>query len=148
MAAILLKHLATQLDTLPPALVSLFDSCDRNSKRPEFSELVKSVCACAKEFSSVLVLVDAFDECDEAQQDDILSLIRQFTTPDISMSVFVTLRPHVLGRFQELQPTVLGITAQEASIRMFLTARLEKRRFDESLKAKIIGVISPRAHGM
>lgn len=148
-AAILLKHLATQLDTLPPALESLYDQCIRSFKRPEFSQLVDAVFACAKEFSSVLVLLDAFDECDETQQDDLLSLIKQFTArsmTDISMSVFVTLRPHIL-RFQELQPTVLEITAQEASIRMFLTARLEAKLFNKTLKARIIDVISPKAQG-
>jgi len=142
-AEILLKHLAKQLDTLPSSLESLFENCDRMSKRPEFSQLVESIFACAKEFSSVLVLLDAFDECDETQQYDILSLIRQFTTlTDISISVFVTSRPHILGWFQKLQPTILDITAQEASIRMFLTARLEAKLSDKSLQARITDIIA------
>jgi len=42
---------------------------------------------------------------------------------------------------------VLGITAQEASIQMFLAARLESKRFNKTLTARIIDAISPDAQG-
>lgn len=150
-AAIILKQLIKQLDTLPADLAAMHNTCDRQSTRPTFSKLIELIIVLSKEFGSILVLLDAFDECDEAQQDHILSLVSKMSASEIS--VFITTRPHLLGVLREVidRPTILEINAQQADVERYLRANLETRktkRLDENLREEIINTISPRAHGM
>jgi ATP/maltotriose-dependent transcriptional regulator MalT len=147
-AAIILKQLVKQLDTVPTDLETMYDTCDRQSTRPTFSKLIELIIVLSREFGSVLVLLDAFDECDEAQQDDVLSLVCKISTSGIS--VFITTRLHLLETVRGVieRPTILEVNAQQVDVERYLTAKLKEKTLGEKLKADIIAAISPRARGM
>ena len=69
----LLHQLIIQLDELPHEIELLYDRYQRSP--PEYSKLLDALVRCSKEFGSVQFMLDAFDECSEGQQDNLLRFI-------------------------------------------------------------------------
>jgi len=115
--------------------------------QPTFSALIESLLVCSKQFGSVLVVFDAFDECGESEQQDILSIIAQFVISGIA--VCVTTRPHFVTELKQIaDAAVLEIRVHESNIRKYLHTRLEIKSLSDQLKTNIIEALSPRAQGM
>ena len=149
--ASLLKQLASPLDGLHPDLKTMYEKSRKyGDLRPELSTLVKHFETCSKQFSMVVVMLDAFDECDAQQHPDILSLVQQFC--DSGIKVYITTRPHLLDHLKEefQWASILKISARNDDVQKYLTWQLgrRKKRVSGDLKEKITQTISGGAHGM
>lgn len=131
-SASLLKQLVYQLGTLPPKLDNMYK--EANSGYPPNSKVIAElIVSCSQEFSLVFVFLDGLDECTDAQQDDVIGLIRQLR--DSGIRVFLTSRPDTEHRVKKLQPfELLPITADEKDIGIYLNLKLD---VEPSLKAEL-----------
>jgi hypothetical protein len=145
----LLKQVVSQLDIIPSELVALYEECIRRNTSPDILTLLEQFLACCQEFDSTYVLLDGFDECDDSQQEQILSLIHKFLR-QCSLRIMLTSRPY-LHRLQTLfeSSLLMEFKAEEEDIRKYLSTRLEKIRYlSQDLKSEIIDVITRGAEGM
>jgi hypothetical protein len=149
-ASNLLKQLASSLDVLDPTFNSLYKH-QANNTRPSLSELVGLFTKCSRQFEKVSVVLDAFDECVQEQQQRILeSIVKQFS--EAGISIFITTRVHCLDHLKVAldRAAVENITANRDDIENFLARQLQERnkRTSEGFKAELITTISARAEGM
>ena len=80
--------------------------------------------SCSQQFSLVFVFLDGLDECTDAQQNDVIGLIRQLR--DSGIRVFLTSRPDTVHRVKKLQPfELLPITADDKDIGIYLNLKLD-----------------------
>lgn len=135
-SASLLKQLVYQLGTLPAKLDKMYDE-SKGGFLPNKSIISEILVSCASQFSSVFVFFDGLDECTDAQQNNVVSLIRQFR--DSGIRIFLTSRPGTEYRVKKLQPyELLPITADEKDIRMYLNLKLD---VEPSLRSELKQVI-------
>lgn len=118
-----------------------------------FSLLVE----CVERFSSVFLVIDAFDECAEDQRSIILKWL-QLLLIESRLRIFLTSRPHVRDspdfyEDDEMQRWLresnrLDIIASQSDIKIYLHDRLKTvKRCDEQLKNKLVTTISTKAQG-
>jgi hypothetical protein len=111
---------------------------------------------CVERFSSVFLVIDAFDECAEDQRPTILKWLQLLL--ESRLRIFLTSRPHVrdspdfcqddeLQRWL-LESNPLEILASQSDIKRYLQDKLKTViRCDEQLKTKILTTISTKAQG-
>lgn len=148
--ASLLKQLVASLSTLPSSLVKMYDEMKNGLPPPSLSDFVDLFIRCSTQHS-VVVLFDAFDECD--QRGTMISrLVRRLYQAEIKVCIMH--RPHVLQHldidFEKV--TKLEIRAQSEDVETYIAQQLQQeekmRRLDDNYKAGIINEISKRADGM
>jgi len=149
--ATLLKQLATHLEVIPSKVEKMYNECVRRGTRPEFSELFEAFITCSKLLDSVLVMFDAFDECNNTQQHDILDFIQGCVKSGVRFCA--TTRPHIRQGLQDqLQDCVIRpIAAQNADIVRYLTARLagsQFSKFSKEVRTEIPEAIIKSSKGM
>lgn len=93
--------------------------------------------------------LDAFDECDDDQQEEVLILIDAFLayTP---AKIILTSRPH-LKRLRAFPHNAvqMHVSAEDADVRTYISWRLKKvRNLSQDMKTKILEKLSDAAKGM
>jgi hypothetical protein len=146
--ASILKQILCQLDDLPDELETIYNTCILRHTSPDSALLTQCLIRNSKRFSSVFVVLDALDECDEKQLQKIIQLIK--TLQEEKISVFLTMRPHLECVRSKLyvDPVVLPIAADEQDIQNFLQIELAKRDMAGSLRTKIKDRLTDTAQGM
>jgi hypothetical protein len=93
-------------------------------------------------------MLDAFDECESTQQDDILLLIDQLVKAGIR--ICFTTRPHVFQkvRSQMKDFVILPIAAHPADVLQYLKMKVAKIPLTEDLKKAVTKAISEEAGEM
>jgi hypothetical protein len=144
----LLKQVVSQLDTVPLPVIKLYEYCSSRASNPDLLTLLGQFLTCTDRFDAVYVLFDAFDECDDAQQNDILTLIHEFLRHS-SIKILLTSRSQLQKSPRLPDFAHLTIKAKDADIRAFLSSRLESELYlSQEFKQDIIEVISQGAEGM
>ena len=132
MSASLLKQLVYQLGTLPAKLDKMYKEA-KTGFLPNNTMISELIISCSQQFSLVFVFLDGLDECTDAQQDDVIGLIRQLR--DSGIRVFLTSRPDTEYRVKKLQPfELLPITADLKDIGIYLNLKLD---VEPSLKIEL-----------
>src|SRR5437762_12852463 len=85
----------------------MYDDLHPRCQTPEFSSFIQLLASCTELFDLSFVILDALDECGEAQRPEILSVISQLVTPKSQFKLLATSRHHpqiskvYLNRHQE-----------------------------------------------
>ena len=147
----ILKQVVSQLDTVPLHIVKLYEHSASRTSNPDLLTLLGQFTTCVNRFDIVYLLFDGFDECENNQQKDILTLIHEFLG-HISVKVMLTSRSQLprLPRLPRLAEFAhLTIKAEDTDIRTFLSSRLEAEPYlSQEFKNDIVEVISQKAEGM
>lgn len=147
-ACSLLMQLVSRLKSIPPSLQSLHQRLSPLKKRLDLNASIEHFLLSSSQYSSVFVVIDAFDECDDGQHNSILSLIRRLSQS--SVRVLVTSRPHV-QKFSILSRECpsLEVRADNDDVRRYVTTRLaQEPDLAEELKESIATKLTTGAEGM
>ena len=148
----MLHQLVLQKAILHKELITLYKGHSRNKTKPTLSEYTKLLQAAVDCFSKVRIIIDALDECPEADQ------ARQILLEEIGklggVSVLVTSRNIPIE--SELQSaTGLNVRADDLDIKNYLEDRMSRsdrlKKFakkDLNLYNSIINTILEKAKGM
>lgn len=147
--ASLLKQLLSHLPIIPAALLELHKISEKRATSPTLSEYATRFLSCSKEFECIYVAVDAFDECDRAEQETVLAFVQDFLAAGIKL--VLTSRPHIqaLRKLQENGST-LPVEADDDDVKKYIATRLAKEAPDlaQELRAQIIKKLNDGAKGM
>jgi hypothetical protein len=155
----LLKQLVFQLDVVPETLESAYDRFLRDGMEPERAAFVALTRGCFKQFSTVFVFIDAFDECSKQERPILMDSIQQF--PKSQLRLFLTVRrinpitrieyrnDPLLKRWLPQGAKPLEITAKANDIKSYVTLQLDRRAGDSNseLRSKIVTAICSRSAG-
>jgi hypothetical protein len=122
--------------------------------RPERLDLIDIFKTYCNEFSSmslnIIVLFDAFDECDSEHYGNIISIIREFNESGIR--VYITTRDYLNTYLcDEFKVQSLKIKADDYDVKNFVTLELEKpktQKISHDLKLNIIEKVTHEVNGM
>jgi hypothetical protein len=156
----LVKQLVSQLDGVPEKVKNAYIG-SRSCGDPSRGEFIALLRDCFKVFSTVFILLDAFDECVDQERVELLRNFQQLPTSQLRL--YITTRTHLLKDLtfnkalqhleesQEQHPLELEIKARSGDIKRFLVGELESRpkvaEFDAAHKDHIINAISLQADG-
>jgi len=133
--ASLLSQLVDQKLTIPDA-VQKSHNLHRNRKtRPKLPEYLALLHGVIPQFSSVFVVIDALDECDEGVRDRLLKEIEHFKR---NARVVCTSRylPDIMKAFEDVRPW-LEISASESDMKKYIAGRVEQEiRLERHIKAE------------
>jgi hypothetical protein len=148
----LVRQLVSQKHTELEALQELYEACKKSGRPPTFAEL-----SCCFEqiiglYSQVFILIDAVDECGNAEAHALISEIQLLQARRPSAQLMLTFRPHVRigGCFTRARE--IEIRAGDGDLGHYLNCnmlRLSKRVHDTpALKEVAVSRIIRAAHGM
>ena len=150
MAAKLLKQFAFPLNGLHPTIESL-SKYKQKDQRPDLLALVKMFTECAEDYTSVSVVLDAFDECFQAEQGRVAELLLKHLC-DVGIRIHITTRGSCV---EVLTSALKGAPVEEIradckDIENYLEKQIQKRAksIDNPFKAELIKTIRGRAAGM
>jgi hypothetical protein len=124
---------------------------------PSKATLITLLTDCFSQFSTVFIMVDAFDESGNGDRTKILGDLQELSHPQLRL--FLTGRPHVFDHRDIREDKVLQrwlktanfekISASQTDVEKYLTDELEKRAkgVDQSIKDRILTTISSQAAG-
>jgi hypothetical protein len=133
----LLKQLLCQSQKVPPEVESLYTKSILEDTAPAISAFVPVLSSCSKDFACVYAVFDALDECSEAQQEEILSVLGHLQ--QFGYRFLISSRLH----FRKLQKWLsdirtLEISANDADLDNYVTVRLQQEGSSDILKAKCL----------
>lgn len=91
--ACILKQLLSRKRHLPSVVESFYNSFNDKTEIPGFHPLLDLLRTLSSEFSTIWILLDALDECEEGPRDEILSPLLELNRQ--SFRLFVTARPYL-----------------------------------------------------
>jgi NACHT domain len=150
----LLQQLFQHRPDISSDLRSLYDGHHRKETRPTLDELSKLLQTEVRSSSRVFIMVDALDECSEANntRHKLLVELAKLT----KARIFITSRPHIkdVPEYFETYLT-MEIRASDDDIRKYVLERISTQRRidrfvqrDETLKEEISNAIVRTANGM
>jgi hypothetical protein len=133
----LLKQLLCQSKKVPPEVESLYTQSILEDTALAISAFVPVLTSCSKDFTCVYAIFDALDECSEAQQDEILSVLGHLQQSGYRF--LISSRLH----FRRLQKrlsnvSTLEISANEADLDNYVAVRLQDEGNSNVLQTKCL----------
>jgi hypothetical protein len=141
-------------ETIPPQLLSLYNSHKKYGTRPTSKELIELLGKITAEYETVFVVIDALDECTESEDEALrfLSTVR---------SIGPNIRIMCSSRFSTAFETYFASTkkvevfARDEDIMMFLNSEIRRQqrlskhvRADPGLGKEIVTCITEECQGM
>ena len=149
----LLKQLVSQQDPLPGCVESLYVKLERKKKRPSLEDLSQTFQLVAAPYSRAFIVVDALDECDDADGSRTKLLNRLFDMQSkVVLNLFVTSRfiQSIEQRFEGLPSVVIRPSRHD--VFNFLDNHMFKLpdfvRRDESLQDEVKTEIESAIEGV
>lgn len=90
--SMLVKQLCWNLETLPEKTLQFFRDFEKNARQPTLEDLKSVFMDCAGHLGTVVVVLDAFDECERRYRTQLSTFILEIGTNCTSMRVLVTSR--------------------------------------------------------
>lgn len=153
MLASILQQLAYQRLNLSPGIDSLYEKFQDEGKRPTFTEYLSGILSMSEEFSTVFVVFDALDECDEkTQRSDLFLALKQLSRAPFK--ILATSRPHPSDIQTAFEGAKLArIHAHNNDIEIFVRGRIEQEQsrgitIKPDLASEIVNQILLKAEGM
>lgn len=132
MVGSLLQQLLQRKSTISKEIVALYQSHTIRKTHPTIAELSTLLQAETRELTKLFVVVDALDECPEADRVKLLSELKKLQP---ILRLLVTGRPHIDSVAQRFQETSkLEVRASDDDIKAYLEGRIENA---ETLKPLI-----------
>jgi hypothetical protein len=166
----LLKQLVSQLGPLPQdneetkkaneeinkayeEIKNAYYHWKNRSDRPKREDLSDLFIACMKHFSSVFIVLDAFDESLKSERLELIKELARFSKSGLRQ--FVTTRPHirvfdkVKKALRAANTDVLEILATKEDVEKYLARELDQEAedIDQNLAIAIVKTISSSVHG-
>ena len=149
----LLRQLMQQEGKIPEDIIGLHRSHSNKGTRPSVAEYSKLLQSKVMALSTVFIIVDALDECDEGKtRVGFLAELRNLL-PHIRL--LVTSRPLVSIERSFEDDARLEIRAHDEDVKRYLRARIQKEprliqhvKADPTLEEQIITIITEKAQGM
>lgn len=150
----LLQQLFHRRSDISSDLRSLYDGHHRKGTRPTVNELSKLFQTEVRSFSRIFIIVDALDECSEANNTRHKLLVELAKLPDAR--ILIASRPHIKDVPEYFETYVtMDIRASDHDIRKYVLERISTQsrinRFvqrDDTLKDEISNAIVHTANGM
>jgi ATP/maltotriose-dependent transcriptional regulator MalT len=142
----ILKQLLSKLDEIPAEVESLYEKSTWS--RPDQTVFSGLLTLLAQKFSSIYVVFDALDECNDGETKDILKLFVKLQQSNFRL--LISSRPHFYQLRTELrlETCTIEISAEESDLRNYITTRLDAGgNTSEKFKAKCFELIN-RVEGM
>ena len=137
----------------PPdtALLEFFEKAMQQSQSAtlDFSDIFTSTCTrFSNLFGKVVVLLDAFDECDPSHQATIGDLIATFNACGIQ--IYITTRPHNMLFLPENDTRYLKIAAKDEDVQNYIRQEIKRRKIklDPEVEESIVTKIGEGIEGM
>jgi hypothetical protein len=125
---------------------------------PKWEDLRRLLFSVGKLFRKMIFIIDALDECESADAEDILSTLARLQDPDKpSVRLFITSRRHTALNLEsffrkEQVATVMEITATASDLETYVRTEIESlpklRRLNQALKDDIVSATAIGAQGM
>lgn len=148
----LLKQLAEQLPSLPPEVRNLYEEHRTRRTRPLCEDILTALHSVATQYSRVYIIVDALDECQEANncRTRFISGISRLQAT-CGANVFATSRPN--GRIEQSfhQAANLEIRATDNDLALYMFDRITLQESDilnPDLTERITNEVIGAADGM
>lgn len=123
----LLKQILCYSDGIPPELESFYDESVAKNKKPGKDDLVRFLVPDPRAKQRVYAVFDAFDECNESWEQDILSLFAALEKSGIKL--LISSRPHLQfdqGQFTSVQNFV--ISADKSDLKNYILSTLKAKK--------------------
>ena len=150
---------------LPPKLNSIYEQYYHNDRQPGLEDLQDIFLATIHQIDSVFLVLDALDECTEAQRADLCDFFARVMESSNGtdnygrVKLFVTSRkePDIERAFLRRSFPTIEVEAKkvDSDIMLYVTAQVEQRLRDGSLtlsdimlKDKILTTLTSNANGM
>lgn len=143
-----LRQFAQALGEISPALFSFYRRFCALQRTPDLEDLLDCVLAYASRLSSLFLILDALDACEEYQRSDVLEMLPRLSAANIK--IFATGRENLddLNCFFQSTPTI-RIVADINDIHSFLTTRVNRKLSGYgNLKGKVVQKLSDQADGV
>jgi hypothetical protein len=90
--SMLVKQLCWNLETLPEKTLQFFRDFEKNARQHTYEDLKSVFIDCAGHLGTVVVVLDAFDECERRHRSQLSTFIRDIGTHCTNVKVIVTSR--------------------------------------------------------
>ncbi|KAI9782352.1 MAG: hypothetical protein M1839_005225 [Geoglossum umbratile] len=148
----LLKQLVQKQAAMPESVKTLYECHNRERTRPSFNEILEALKSVAAQYSRVLIMVDALDECrvSDGELQKFLSAIFNLQAKT-GANIFATSRinDNIAKLFGEALS--LQIRAEDKDIESYLDGRmslLQSDILDDALRGMIRGEVIRAVDGM
>lgn len=123
----ILRQLLSYFDNIPPGLESLYNQCIQKEVRPDIAALIQLLKSCSLKFTTIYAVFDAFDECSDAHQDEILAFLSQLQ--QLNYRLLISSRLHLRQQLQDrLSDTqIIQVSADELDLKLYITTRLDQK---------------------
>lgn len=150
----LVKQLAAQTADLPAEVEELYNRLGGSGRRPKLEELYTALIATFRSFSTVFLVFDALDECEqESQRKVLLPLFHKLGKGGARL--FVTSRQYPEDIQESFQNSAkIELSAKQEDIEVYIQQRIDEKPNAKRLihRAKchdrIISELKDCAHGM
>ncbi|KAK8247870.1 hypothetical protein HDK77DRAFT_481329 [Phyllosticta capitalensis] len=125
--AAILKQLAMQQKEFPVELVDFFSDHYKNPRTPSADATTEMIATLSSQFTQILIVMDALDECEGRPREKVLELI-----PEFKAKVFITSRPEpsIRKAFDEMAVPNFEIdtTKTQKDIQLYIQNELKSRK--------------------
>ena len=123
----LLQQLAMQSTTLLEGIKSCYEHCTMQKYPPAVEEIARLLCLQVEKFEKVFIVIDALDECPEADKtrEKLLSRVRGLIP---IANLMVTSRPLLSIESTFKNDLRLEIRAQEQDVKRFIESQMDQER--------------------
>jgi hypothetical protein len=152
----LLKQLLYQVNSFPSKIVAHYEQCaKRGNEKPDLDTLTDLFQECTKQFSTVFVLFDAFDEFLDGKNHQMALLDSLCKFSASGLKIFMTSRPHlrlledVKKSLKTAESDVIRLKADRQDIQLYLLENLKEKAkdIDQDLQKEIVDVIASGVDG-
>lgn len=151
----LLKQFLSTASHIPESISNELESIQKQSKRPEISDILGMFKVISPQIKHSFVCIDALDELEPLVRIGLLKTLQEALA---SSRIFLTFREHihpeVISTLKLDQQDAIEIIANPSDLRVYLTKEIELDKdinpgeMDEALKEEILEVIVEKAEKM
>jgi hypothetical protein len=145
----LLRQLLAHQGDISTELETLYNK----NALPDLSACKSLLTTCARKFRTLYTVFDAFDECSEENQKEVLNLFRDLSEFDV-FRIMISSRPHLLPNLRDsvTDLSIITVTANVRDLKNYISRRLDTvGNRDKNLKSKCLeladhvnGMFDPR----
>jgi hypothetical protein len=150
LTASLLKQMLQDHPRVSSGIKTFYEHYQRRGDRPTVGETTKVLKAQFTLFSKVFIIVDALDECSEADgtRADLVETLRSLRAENVNLMVTSRDIPSIdlVHDFKDAKR--LDIQARDEDVRAYVGSHISRHRFASNLKQAIVDKIVENAKGM